>query len=535
MDNFLFGKIYENVPKFNQTVAEGIAVREVEGVERYVDHLFKCAEESFPPGLTYEGSRRCTPRAEYMAVTKKRNNVQAFELARSDVYMMECAFSLHGRPLDSQKLFLPYVGEAGEIFIRGSSFFVYPVLADRTISVGVNDLFLPFNRDKLTFERLSAHFKIDGRTESAYVYWSDIHHALKKSAPAEGSVVPNDMRTPLFVYLFCKYGVRGTFERIGVTNVSIGTIDDLKDHRKGYRLCHSTGYKPSALKTNYYVPTDIAFLLNEADMTPITASLIASFFYFADYFPQRITLEEIDDPRLWKILMGQVIFKNKNNLGNLLVGIEAHLKSFEGYMDTMIREQLAEDGIVVTDIYDLLIYIIRNFSFLIVSSDISSMYGKRLTVLRYLLFDITKEISKLIFKLQSLPPNKITPNDINSIFTRWLKPDRILEISSAKHGEVGGVSYPGDSKIFKITGNIVLQGDATVGSGSMKSANLSDPAKFLHSSLVVAGSLTNQPKSEPTGRTRGNSFMRITADGTIEQDPDRAEFLEPMQAMISRK
>jgi len=535
VDNYLFGKIYDNVPKFNSTVAEGVAVREVPGSERYVDHLFQCAQESFPPGLTYEGGRRCTPKAEYMAVTKKRNNVQAFELARSDVYMCEYAISLNGKKLDPIKIFLPFVGDAGEIHIRGSSFFVYPVLADRIISVGTNDLFLPFNRDKLTFERLSAHFKVDGRTETAYVYWSAIHHGLKKQTAEAGAVVPTDMKTPLFLYLFCKYGVRETFRRISKGGVSIGVEDDFKNVKKGYRVCTSTRYKPASLKTNYYRPTDIAILVHESDLNPTMASLIATFYYIVDYFPDRVNLDELDDGRQWKILLGQIVFKNKNNLGKLLESIDVHLTSVEGYMDAMVREQLSEDSIHAVDIYELFLYIIQNFSNMIINSDIASMYGKRLTVLRYLLFDITKEISKLIFKLQSLPPNKITENDINTILQRWLKPDRIMEISGAKHGEVGGVSYPGDNMMFKITSNVVLQGDATAGSGNKKSANLDDPAKFLHASIVEGGSLTNQPKSEPTGRTRCNPRVKLLPDGTIVPDPARQPLLTGLQSQISRK
>lgn len=535
MDNYLFGLVYDNTPKFNSTIAEGVAVREVPGSERYVDHLFRCAQESFPEGMRYEGWRRCTPKAEYMAVTKKRNNVQAFELARSDVFMCEYSMSLHGKTLDPVKIFLPFVGDAGEIHIRGSSFFVYPVLADRLISVGTNDLFLPFNRDKLTFERLSAHFKVDGRTETAYVYWSAIHHGLKKPNTDGTATVPTDMKTPLFLYLFCKYGVRGTFERICKGGVSIGTVDDFVNVKKGYRVCTSTGYKPASLKTNYYRPTDIALLVHESDMTPTVSSLIATFFYVVDYFPDRVNLDEMDDVQQWKILLGQIVFKNKNNLGKLLESIDTHLNSVEGYMDGMIREQLADDNIPAVDIYELFLYIIQNFSNMIISSDIASMYGKRLTVLRYLLFDITKEISKLIFKLQSLPPNKITETDINKILQRWLKPDRILEISGAKHGEVGGVSYPGDNMMFKITSNVVLQGDATAGSGNKKSANLADPAKFLHGSIVEAGSLTNQPKSEPTGRTRANPAVRLEPDGTIVPDPARQPIISDLQNKISRK
>lgn len=534
MDNYLFEGIFNETPKFNKVVADGIATREVPAAERYADHLYRCGAESFPPGLTYEGYRRCSPRSEYMAITKKRNNVQAFELARSDVFMIDLKFALHGVPLDTQKLYLPYVGEAGEIFMRGSSFFAYPVLADDVISVGTDNLFVRFNRDKLTIERLSAHFRVNGKTETAFMYWANIHHQLKKNGNVQ-SEVPNDMKTPLFLYLFCKYGLAGAFRKVMNGDVQIGHVDSFKGHPDTHVLCTSTGYKPATMKTQYYRPTTLALLIPESEFTPLVSSMVSTFFYMADHFPDRVNLEDVDDPRQWKLLLGQIIYKSKTSVGTLLTNVDIHLVSTEGYLDAMAREDLQKEGIFVQDIYELFLHLCRNFSTLVLKTDISSMYGKRLRVLRDLMFDITKDISRLIWKLQPIAPEKLTPNEVNKALAKCLKPDRIMEISSAKHGEVGGVSYPGDNKMFKITGNVVLQGDATIGSGNKKSANLSDPAKFLHASIVEAGSLTNQPKSEPTGRTRVNPRIQLSADGLIIPDPARAEMLAILQEQISRK
>lgn len=535
MDNYLFDKIYEeDVPHFNPVIAEGYATKEVADSEFFVDHLLKCAQESFPEGMVYEGYKPCTPKSQYAAMTKRRHGKQEFEFARSDVRMYEYHFTLNNKKLETQRMLLPFVGEAGEINIRGSKFFVFSVLADKSFSVGINSLFLPVNRDKLTFERVSHTYLIDGQPETDYVYWSAIHHSLKDKVPAGEAVVPNELKTPLYLYLFSKYGLTGTFRRVFDCEVEYNHIDELDKLGDGWIVCQSNGVRPVGVKNKFYRSSDIGIAIKTTHITKLMSTLLASFFYILDYFPDRIRLDELEDTRLWKILLGQIIFKNKSNLGKLVDGVDVHLDSLSGYMDDMTRENLDKEGIHVETIYDLFIYVITNFSFILSTSDVSTLYGKKLTVLRYLLFDITKAISRLVFKLQKLTPKKITERDINSTLARSLKHEIIYGIVGPKHGEVTGVSYPGDSKILKITSTVVLQADAT--GSRAKGASLSDPSRFLNASVIEHASVTNQPKSEPTGKNKLSMFTKVDPDGVLipTDDPDDREMLDGIQSMISR-
>lgn len=537
MDNNIFDKIYDRVPPFNPLICDGYAVTEMRSVDEYVDHIWRCAQESFPPRLTYDGYRRTSPRVEYATITKKRNNVQAYELATSYVYMNDYRLLLDGKPLLPQRFYLPYVKDGGEILMRGSSFFIKAVLADKSISDDVNKLFIPLNRDKLTFERLSYSYLVGDKTETEYVYWSAIHHALNNTKGTDPSI-PSNIKTPLFLYMFCKYGVTATFRMLMKDGELVfgNGADQMAEELPGYTICQSTGFKPVNLKQNYYAPSSLSVAIKTSEFTASLSSLVATLFYIVDLFPTRIRVEDLDNTRLWKILLGEIIFKNKNNVGKLVDGVDNHLLSLDGYMDAMVREKLASDDIHVTTIYDFFLYVVDNFTKRIVNSDPASIYNKCFTVLRYALFDINKAISNLVFKLQSLPEN-FTEKEVNNILTRSLKPDIIFDLIKGGHGEVSNVSYSGDNKLYKITSDIVLQSDATPGAGGgLKTSNLRDPAKFLHSSVIEVGSVTNQPKSEPTGKTRANPRVRIRKDGSIERDPARMEFLDnEVQPTIARK
>lgn len=535
MDNYVFDHIYAAMPKFNPVIAEGYAVKEVKEAESYVEHLFKCAQESFPPGLTYDGYRIATPSAEYAALSKKRHGKQEYEFARSDVFMAEYQLSLHGRKLSPQRLLLPFTGDIPEINIRGSKFFISPVLADVGLSVGVNSIFLPLNRDKLTFERTAHTYLIDDVYETDYVYWSDIHHAAKQKTTAGQAVVPVDVKTPLHLYLFCKHGFLETFESIFKTEVKFGYIEDLTPEiRKEYIICTSTGKRPTGVKSKFYRGSNLYVGVKSEGLSKLMSTTLATFFYILDYFPDRIKPDNVADTRLWKIVLGQIIFKNRANIGKVIENIDTHINSVDGYLDDMSREALQSAGIEVRDIYEVFLYISANFSYILSSVDVASMYGKRLTVNRYLLFDINKAISNLVFKLQTLPPNKVVADTMESILARYLKQDIIYGIVNAKHGEVSGVSYPGDNKIFKITSTLVLQAEANGGRGK-KNGNLSDPARLFDGSIVEIGSVTNQPKSEPTGRTKVNMFIQIDKDGKIIRDERKRAIVDDLQAKIGRR
>ena len=61
MDIELFNKIESQMPKFNEQLAEGYAVSQLQTNEYYIDRVWRQVEMTFPPNLRYLGYRRPTP------------------------------------------------------------------------------------------------------------------------------------------------------------------------------------------------------------------------------------------------------------------------------------------------------------------------------------------------------------------------------------------------------------------------------------------------------------------------------------------
>jgi hypothetical protein len=63
---------------------------------------------------------------------------------------------------------------------------------------------------------------------------------------------------------------------------------------------------------------------------------------------------------------------------------------------------------------------------------------------------------------------------------------------------------------------------------------MDDPTKFLHISNAEVASCWNQPKYDPTGKSKLNPCLQTTPDGTIIRNPEFIPLLEETHAWIKR-
>ena len=97
MDTEVFNLVQEQLPKFNRKLAEGYALSQCESNEIFIDKVWRQVELSFPPNLKYLGFRRPTPAEEFRVVSNfGKQNKRIYDVARSDVYLVQFLFSLNG-------------------------------------------------------------------------------------------------------------------------------------------------------------------------------------------------------------------------------------------------------------------------------------------------------------------------------------------------------------------------------------------------------------------------------------------------------
>ena len=544
MESILGDMIAEETPKFNPVIVDGLAVEELSNPAQYIDQIWRTVALWFPEGMTYDGYELCTPQEEYNEITSKRNGKRLCEIAKSYLYLVRFNLSLHGVPLYPRYLHLPYVLDAGIMVLRGSRFAISPVLADRAISAESDSLFIPLNCAKLKFERVVQHYRVggegdgeSGQRETVNVIWSPVHNSCNKPR-RDGTRATVDVRTTLVHYLFCRQGVTKTFEQFTNTTVVVGgpEVNERTYPADKWVICSSVQLRPKGFKGRLYQPSEIrlAIPVKRYEIYENRA-LIAGFFYIVDHFPDLIEPEFIDEVDLWRVLLGHAIFATNTSEGEILNKIEAHLDFLDEYIDGMSQETLRQDGVEVNDIYDLFMHVIETMSERLLNpgEPVSSMYGKRLTVKHYVLFDIIKAIMTLRFKLTTANKKKpVTIDDVNKLMNRELGRDLITKINR-RHGEVSSVSSPGDNKYFKITSNIVMQTKSSSVRGRSK-GKLSDPAKALHVSIADVGSYLNLPPSDPTGQSKVSPYLELEPDRTVKRREEYREELDRAQLRIQQ-
>lgn len=539
MDRELGRLVSLHTPKLNPAIAGGLAVIHMKEVESYVDQVFKSASKGFPPGLVYVGCKRCTEQEEFMETTKKKGPRRQFDVARSDIYMMKYFFRWNGEDLPPRYLSLPFVSDGGFITLGGSRFNISPLLSDRVISVGVSNIFVRLLRDRLTFERMTQHFQINGRRETVQVAWGMIYHKNAKQKKIRPTIKAN---CSLMHYLLCKYGFRDTFLKFGHCEPIIGGQDRVNRNtypeEEGWVICSSEQAKPKGCGRGFYQPTYIQIAVRKEDLTPMVKNMIGGFFYIADHFPSRIQPEYIgieNERRLWCILLGHILFSSTIQEGKLYDDIYDHLTSLDEYIDGLVSVKLKDIGIEVEDIYKLFAIVIENFNewLLSATNKVASMYDKELSILYYVLFDVTSAIFKLYFKLKAASKKELTAKEIISTFNMTLRSGLIFSLTK-NHGEVSTVSSPGDNKAFKITSLLVPQTGSSRASSRKDRQVLDNPAQRLHESVAEVGGYSNLPKAEPSGRSRLNPMVQFNEKSVIVRNPERMELLDRVGDMIRR-
>ncbi len=541
MDNVLLERIKERTPAFNRTITNGLAVEHMMSVNSdtgvnstmaYIDRLIRINQELFPEGLTYDGSQVCSPVKHFEELTREYNSKRIANIAQFDTYLVKYQFSYHGEALMPRFIQLPFVRDGGLMTLNGATYNVSPVLTDVGFSVLNGGIFIPFRRTRLNFKRTDHHFLANGHRCIVYVIWSMIHNEMSNRGNRD-----LDNRKPihssLAQYFFCRFGVTGTFEKWANTKVWLKWRGEV--NKKEFPSNQFTIFESLTLKGKH--PTgDLCLIVPKEADTDFVRMLVGGFFYVVDTFPDRFQeVSYADDISQWRIILGHMVFGDYEHAGKVLENIDTHMRSQEVSLDEMTREELRSRQIYVDNIWDLFHKIMTDLShhFYQTNTEETSMYNKKLMVLRYITEEFNSAISLFGYGFQSRHDKQWTADELNDALKRLFKLNTCTKRLTVDHGEVNTVSYPGDNKIFRITSMLIPQDKARRGRGFGKGL-ISDTSRLLHASIAEVGQFNNQPKNNPDGRARINPNIRTEVDGTIHRNPEREELIDRTQARYQR-
>lgn len=548
MDPALAAHIRETMPKFNPVLADGFAAAQIPLAEKYVHMLFDAIARSFPPELKYDGPTRCTAMEEYKQITKpkvqksaRKNNKSTYDIAPSTLYMMRYDFSYRGKPLPPRYLYLPYVTDGGHMLISGSRYTVSPVLADRVISILPKSVFVRLIKTRFMVYRMSQHYLMNGQDHSTHVVFSKIYQkTIVKDRTDPNRVNGHSTMTH---YLLCKYGFTTAFQLFANCTPIVGdpqSITTEKYPASDWNIFMSSrvlsGQPPSGRSDKlFYEASNLRVAVRKSEMSTMVEKMLGGFFYLLDLFPESMRhIGDFDKTTLWIRLLGYIVAPGTSSEGKLLKEMDDHMRSLDEYIDAIMQDQLANIDMHVTNVYQLFAILTERFDELLLkgSGQLSSMYDKELNVNYFVLYDISKAIVELGFRMMKLSekPN-LEEKEVINAFTSLIKPGIIYNM----HKNVGSVStnsYPGDNKALKITTLLVPQQASNKKSKGHNSLQLSDPINQLHVSIAEVGAYANLPKSQPSGWFRLSLYLSLDMENVVQRDPRFIPLFDKIQRWI---
>lgn len=541
----LIDLVREQAPKFNDDVARGFVTKELDKGEEYVKLVLLAASSSLPPEIEYVGPGNISTKEQFEVLLRENRagrmggSRESFEYARTSVYLMKCYYRFKGELIE-QYVGLPFVEQGGILYIRGSVYSASPQLADIAMSVTSSEIYVPVTRDKLKFFRSTHTIRFNGMTTIGYVIWCSLYRDSKRNTSASSKTVV--MYTAVVHYLLSKYGLTETAQRMGVSPYIVGTDQEerVRLMSEGYQVFETSGHSPRGLKVKTD-STKIWFAFPAATYNDkVDRNFITSVYYVIDHFPHRMSINELDNPVRWLILLAHAIFANGEKESILLELIRNHANSIENYIDAKCREWLILDGLAhVENIYDLMIEVANSYTHrkLEAAKTSTSVYGKYLIVNRKIHEDVTSGIFKCVYKLQQLVReygDRLSKKNVSDAMRKFMNSRIILQLNKAEHPEVEPVSCPGAYMTYKITSRVVLQSSMT---GSSKAVKMTFDSFAMGTDVSIAECCTMlaPTKAEATGRGHLNFFVKVDATGRIVQKEHLKNVTIPTQQMLMQK
>jgi len=518
-------------PKTNPVIMNGVAGHFLTRAEEYIHEIFK-AIKNYPEGLSYEGYESCIPSDEVHEVTRPRNNKRTYDIAKSTIYLCKYHFNYYGENLVTKYIYLPYLEDNVLLSLGGATYQLVPVLSDKVITTTHDSVFIRLLRDKLRIKR--AYYSIVANNERfiTYIAHSNIYNIKEGRVPKTTKAL-----ITLMHYMLIKYGFSGTFKRFTGFVPIVGEEDTITESNypnDKYVICQSIGVKPATCMDHNYVPSKIRLAIPIEHWNIETKTLVTSFYYIVDHFPNRIYAHAIDDTKIYTILLGHIIFSGHYGENVLYQRIRDHFVSLDDYMDPLISNKLAELGYDITDVYQLFGIVASNIKELMSGNrDLNNVYNKNIEVLYYTLYDITSNIFKSIFELNRRSLKKtLTKRDMIETLNRFVRSGSIFSLASGKI-VTEAVSYSGDHKFINLASKITEQ-ESMVGASRGRHKHITiGSSNYISPSMVECGELLFLSATNPSPMSRINPYLNINLNnGDIIRNENLRDVLDRLGNLL---
>lgn len=568
------------VPKFNPHIVEGIGYTQAcDGIHDKVHQILRRelthSEDNprLPKGLAVQDVRVMTPLEGYAyniarSEGRPHRSRVTIVIAQSDTYMVSASFRVPGHNTTvNRQLHLPYIRRGGLLYYWGSPYQVSAVEHQPGICPERDGFFINFNftrKVRLKFCNAPVRLIINGRREELFIPGTPNLY-VTKSAPGGDS---DDK--PIPYWLFGQYGFSGAIKRYCGVDVriipmtEIGNIDVSKEavvmsaeerHLSNRLITYALVVPLSALPN---IDRKVWSAQEHMLLTMLAAFYKAAMFYatrnprnskargnsgtlpalFANQNPDCVQeeIENLDSSLTWREILGRSVLGTRLGDVEVMRSTNTHFTTeCVRYVDNHFRGELMynEELGEIPDDLDLFDFLFMASRLMITTrltrqNDISCMYGKRLTVVDYLLLaekGFTQAISRLRWKFESLENKEGCGARIWDGLNRTITVNLVLR-DLTSNGAIAYHSASTESLVLGGSTHAILQTDADASRNSRgKNIDVNDPTKFASASQLECGNIYYVPKSSPFKMGILNPYAKTDSRLVLIRNPKLDKFI----------
>ena len=522
--------IADRTPKFNKLMVEGMTYHRINKAVEYLDNFIKysCSSKT-NTHLEYLGYRELPPKEEIKFLFNKTSKV-VYDIADNDIYLVEFTFKYGDEELPRKYYFyVPFMSKGNIMHMSGNKFLILPVLADKVISIGDKIIFINILTAKYSFSRNYFSVIVDGIYHRVPVVNTELYKNQAKKLEDTTKAY-----TTVMHYLLANYGYDKTMMML------LGFIPKAVYDYSGTEklVITTTGNPPHGYirNKNIYVPTNIKFVVDRADCNEETLYCIGNMFYIIDNFPDSVTIDELNNPTMWKRLLGEIIHSGNHGLSYITEKISAHFNDLNSNFDTITTNKLKDININCNNLIQLLAVIFKEFNNWIMNSEVRSLYhNKSYEVESFVLSHLTSRLTRIVLDInkEELRVNggKLESKVVDNIFKKYFVTRAIFSLKKDKL-YVTSIEYSGDHLYPKNTSMIVQQESDFVNVAN-NDVNTSEKKKIV-GSMATIGSLLGLSKKNPTPLVRLNPYVTVDfKTGTILPNPLYNNIVESTDRLLA--
>ena len=276
-------------------------------------------------------------------------------------------------------LYSPYLYD-GMMYIKDKRSMIRKVILEKTFS-RVNDkdkdgLTISPTRANLTFNRRHTYRATSYVTGEFYSHWLVIAKLF------HGSFNTKSGNTTIVHYMLAKFGFLGTLKRFGISKNDISFVEMVGDDTQKYEYFAGKAFDDPVAGPGLFLRVKKTIFNDDQSF-----KFVVNLLYAVSFFNiQNIENVYVDKGSVWKVILGIILFNDRAE-PKAYSNAESHIKTVDHFIDPLTKRRFNTFGVIVDDIYDVLVYIFIHIDSFMVNNLVQDIFNSRLDVLNGILVE----------------------------------------------------------------------------------------------------------------------------------------------------